>query len=99
MSSSIVTAGVIYIKATHVGEDTSIATIIRLVDEASNSKAPISKLVDKISGIFVPIIMSIAVITLITFLLFKYYYLLYYSIFIYSIINNNKRGIIASKNF
>lgn len=72
MSSSIVTAGVIYIKATHVGEDTSIATIIRLVDEASNSKAPISKLVDKISGIFVPIIMSIAVITLITFLLFKY---------------------------
>ncbi len=72
MSSSIVTAGVIYLKATHVGEDTSIATIIRLVDEASNSKAPISKLVDKISGIFVPIIIGIALITLTIFLLLSY---------------------------
>lgn len=74
MSSSIITAGYVYIKATRVGEDTSIATIIRLVEEASNSKAPISKLVDKISGIFVPVVMSIALITLITFLLSKYHF-------------------------
>ncbi len=71
LSSSIITAGIVYIKATKVGEDTSIASIIRLVDEASNSKAPISKLVDKISSIFVPVIMMIAVITLVVNLLFK----------------------------
>ena len=47
-SSTIVTAGYIKVKATKVGEDTSIANIIKLVDEASNSKAPISKLADKI---------------------------------------------------
>ena len=55
-SSTIVTAGYIKVKATKVGEDTSIANIIKLVDEASNSKAPISKLADKISGVFVPVI-------------------------------------------
>jgi P-type E1-E2 ATPase len=52
-SSTIVTSGYIKIKATKVGEDTSIANIIKLVEEASNSKAPISKLADKISGYFV----------------------------------------------
>lgn len=64
-SSTIITAGYLKIKATKVGEDTSIATIIKLAYEASNSKAPISKLADKISGIFVPIIISIAIITFI----------------------------------
>lgn len=64
-SSTIVTAGYLKIKATKVGKDTSIETIIRLVEEASYSKAPISKLADKISGIFVPIILGIALITFI----------------------------------
>ena len=64
-SSTVVTAGYIQIKATKVGEDTSIANIIRLVDEASNSKAPVSKLADKISGIFVPIIIAISLISFI----------------------------------
>lgn len=67
-SSTTVTAGYIKIRATKVKEDTSIANIIRLVEEASNSKAPISKLVDKISGIFVPVIIGIALITMIVFL-------------------------------
>ncbi len=71
LSSSLVTAGIVFIKATKVGEDTSIASIIRLVNEASNSKAPISKLVDKVSSIFVPSIMVISIITLIVNLLFK----------------------------
>lgn len=62
ISSTILKSGYVKIRATKVGEDTSIATIIRLVEEASNSKAPISKLADKISGIFVPIILSIALV-------------------------------------
>lgn len=64
-SSTIVTVGYIKVKATKVGEDTSIANIIKLVDEASNSKAPISKLADKISGVFVPVILAIALVTFI----------------------------------
>lgn len=64
-SSTTVTAGYFKMRASKVGDDTSIAAIIRLVDEASNSKAPISKLADKISGIFVPIILVISLITLI----------------------------------
>ncbi len=64
-SSTILTAGYFKMKATKVKEDTSIANIIRLVEEASNSKAPISKLADKISGIFVPIVFIIALLTFI----------------------------------
>ena len=64
-SSTVCASGYLKIKALKVGEDTSISNIIKLVEEASNSKAPISKLVDKIAGIFVPVIMSIAIVTLI----------------------------------
>lgn len=68
-SSTIISSGYIKIKATKVGEDTSINTIIRLVEEASASKAPISKLVDKISLFFVPTIMLISLISFICFIL------------------------------
>ena len=64
-SSTTCSAGYLKIKAVKVGEDTSISNIIKLVEEASNSKAPISKLVDKIAGIFVPVIISISIVTLI----------------------------------
>ena len=64
-SSTTISAGYIKMRATKVGSDTSIEQIIKLVDEASNSKAPISKLADKISGIFVPVILSIALIVFI----------------------------------
>lgn len=64
-SSTTVTAGYFKMSASKVGEDTSIARIIKLVDEASNSKAPISKLADKISGVFVPVILGIALLTLV----------------------------------
>ena len=50
-------------KATKVGEDTTIAQIIRLVEEASSSKAPIAKMADKIAGVFVPAVITIALIT------------------------------------
>ena len=62
-SATIVESGYAKLKALKVGEDTSINTIIKLVEEASNSKAPISKLADKISSVFVPIILLIAIIT------------------------------------
>lgn len=68
-SSTIVESGYIKIKATKVGTDTTFESIIKLVQEASNSKAPISKLADKISAIFVPVILSIALLTFVVNLL------------------------------
>lgn len=68
ISSTILTNGYLKIKATKVGNDTTINTIIKLVEEASNSKAPISKLADKISFFFVPTVIGIALITFIVFL-------------------------------
>ncbi|MBQ4088326.1 MAG: heavy metal translocating P-type ATPase [Clostridia bacterium] len=50
-------------RVTRVGEDTSFSRIIKLVEEAASSKAPVSRLVDRVSGIFVPIVMSIAAVT------------------------------------
>lgn len=67
ISSTILTNGFIKIKATKVGKDTTINTIINLVEEAANSKAPISKLADRISFFFVPIVISIALISFIIF--------------------------------
>lgn len=64
-SSTTVTAGYVKIRATKVGEDTSFSNIVKLVEEAANSKAPISRLADKISGIFVPLIFAIAAATFI----------------------------------
>lgn len=63
ISASINKAGLIKARALKVGEDTTIAQIIRLVEEASSSKAPIARLADKIAGIFVPAVIAIAVIT------------------------------------
>lgn len=55
-------SGYFKMEATAVGADTTLAKIIRLVDEATSSKAPIAKLADKISGIFVPAVIAIAVV-------------------------------------
>ncbi len=63
VSASINKSGLIRAKATKVGEDTTIAQIIKLVEEASSSKAPIAKMADKIAGIFVPTVITIALIT------------------------------------
>lgn len=62
ISATINKTGYIKYRALKVGKDTTISQIIALVEEAANSKAPISKLADKISGIFVPIVITIAII-------------------------------------
>jgi Cu+-exporting ATPase len=67
--ASINKSGYFKFEAQNVGDDTTLSQIIRLVEEASSSKAPISKLADKISGVFVPVVISIAVIAMIVWLL------------------------------
>jgi len=62
--------GLIRFEATKVGKETALAQIIRLVEEAQGSKAPIQKLVDKISSIFVPIVIGIAVVTFLIWFFF-----------------------------
>lgn len=64
ISATVNVSGLIKFKASKVGQDTTISQIINLVEEAANSKAPISKLADKISGIFVPIVIAIAIVTI-----------------------------------
>ena len=61
--------GYLQFRAEKVGEDTTLSQIIRLVDEASSSKAPIAKLADRISGVFVPVVMAIAALTAVMWLL------------------------------
>ncbi len=60
ISATISKSGFIKVRATQVGSDTTLSKIIALVDEASSSKAPIAKMADRIAGIFVPIVMLIA---------------------------------------
>ncbi len=64
-ASSICMSGYVKVKVTKEAENTKIKTIIKLVEEASNSKAPISKLADSISKVFVPVILIIATLTFI----------------------------------
>ena len=68
-SAGICLSGYLKLKALKVGKDTTLSRIINLVEEAANSKAPISRLADKVSGIFVPIVLSLSVITAVVWLL------------------------------
>ena len=63
VAATINKAGFIKFRADKVGKDTAISQIIQLVEEASSSKAPIAKMADKIAGIFVPVVMVIALVT------------------------------------
>ena len=69
VSASINKNGFIKIRAVKVGENSTINQIIKLVEEASSSKAPIARMADKIAGIFVPVVMTIALVTIIVWLI------------------------------
>lgn len=69
ISATLNENGTFRFRATKVGDDTTLAQIIRLVDEAGNTKAPIARLADKVSGIFVPIVIGIGFVTFIVWLL------------------------------
>ncbi len=69
VAATINKTGFFRFEAQKVGDDTTLAQIIRLVDEAGGSKAPIARLADRISGVFVPVVIAIALITALTWLL------------------------------
>ncbi len=72
IGGTILVSGYIQMQATKVGEDTTIAKIIQLVEDANSSKAPIAKLADQVSAIFVPIVIVIATVATFTWLLLGY---------------------------
>lgn len=68
-AATINTEGYLLFRADKIGEDTTLSQIIRLVEEAGGSKAPIARLADKIAGIFVPVVMSVAMLAFATWML------------------------------
>jgi len=63
--------GILYVKATKVGKDTFLAHIIKLVEEAQGTKVPIQRLADKITSVFVPVILALAILTFLNWLYFS----------------------------
>lgn len=70
ISATLNQNGTFHMTATKVGESTTLSQIIRLVEEAGSSKAPIARLADKVSGIFVPIVMGISLLTFVLWCIF-----------------------------
>ena len=68
-AAAINKSGSFTFRATRVGDDTTLAQMIALVDEAASSKAPIAKLADKVAGVFVPVVMTIAAVTAVVWLI------------------------------
>ena len=67
-SATINTSGYMVCRATRVGEDTTLSEIIKMVSDAAATKAPIAKIADRVSGIFVPAVIGIAIVTLVVWL-------------------------------
>ncbi len=68
-AATINMSGYVRCRATRVGEDTSLSQIIKMVSDAAATKAPIAKIADKVAGVFVPAVISIAAVTLVVWLL------------------------------
>ncbi|MCL6627163.1 MAG: copper-translocating P-type ATPase, partial [Alicyclobacillus shizuokensis] len=64
IGASVNQTGAFLMEVTKVGRDTALAQVIRLVDQAQGSKAPVQRLVDRISGVFVPVVLGVAILTL-----------------------------------
>jgi Cu+-exporting ATPase len=72
VGATVNAGGRLVIRATRVGEDTQLAQMARLVEEAQSGKANVQRLADRISGVFVPIVLAISVVTLVAWLLLGY---------------------------
>ena len=68
IGATVLKSGFVKMQVQSVGEDTALAQIIHLVDEATSSKAPIAQMADKVSGVFVPIVIAVAVLTMLVWL-------------------------------
>ena len=68
-AACVLLSGVLTVRAEHVGEDSSLARIIRLLEDAASSKAPIARVADKVSAVFVPVVMAISACTLAVWLI------------------------------
>lgn len=71
-AATINQSGYIRCRATRVGEDTSLSQIIKMVSDAAATKAPIAKVADKVSGVFVPVVIALALVTILVWLLCGY---------------------------
>ena len=71
-AATINTEGYLEFRADKVGEDTTLAQVIRMVEEAGGSKAPIARLADKIAGVFVPVVMTISAVTFVIWMILGY---------------------------
>lgn len=71
ISATINENGTFQFRANRVGDDTTLAQIVRLVDEAGTSKAPIARIADKVAGIFVPVVMGIALLTFVGWMIYS----------------------------
>lgn len=71
LSATVNQSGFLKIKAERVGADTAFSSVIRMVEDAASSKAPIAKVADRVSGIFVPVVITIALITLAGWMIFN----------------------------
>ncbi|MEG1894570.1 MAG: HAD-IC family P-type ATPase, partial [Clostridia bacterium] len=72
IAASVNGSGALIVKALRVGSDTTLSQMIALVEEASSSKAPISKLADRVAGVFVPVVIGIAIVTAAVWLIAGY---------------------------
>ena len=68
-ASCVLTSGALTVRADRVGEDTSLARVIRLLEDAAASKAPIARIADRVSAVFVPVVMAISAVTFIIWMI------------------------------